>query len=63
MPKTSSKCLNILLDDDGMKDKHLVARASIDGIDNNQLPNVFCKQLEDHIKSCELGKLLISTFI
>ena len=56
MPKTSSKCLNILLDDDGMKDKHLVARASIDGIDNNQLANIFCKQREEDIRCWELGK-------
>lgn len=56
MPKTSSKCLNNLLDDDGMKDKHLVARASIDGIDNTQLANVFFKQLEEDFKQCGLGK-------
>merc|ERR1712227_39963 len=56
MPKTSSKCLNNLLDDDGMKDKHLVARASIDGIDNTQLANVFFKQLEEDFKQCGLGE-------
>jgi len=33
MPKTSSKCLNVLLDDDGMKDRSVVARASIGDID------------------------------
>ena len=44
MPKTSSKCLNSLLDDDGMKDRQLVARASVDEYDTVKISNLLNKQ-------------------
>ena len=44
MPKTSSKCLNSLLDDDGMKDRQLVARASVDEYDTVEISNLLNKQ-------------------
>ena len=44
MPKTSSQCLTCLLDDDGMKDRELVARASVDETDNVKILSLLHKQ-------------------
>ena len=44
MPKTSSQCLTCLLDDDGMKDRELVARASVDESDNVKILSLLHKQ-------------------
>ena len=44
MPKTSSQCLTCLLDDDGMKDRALVARASVDESDNVRILSLLRKQ-------------------
>ena len=44
MPKTSSQCLTCLLDDDGMKDRALVARASVDESDNVRILSLLHKQ-------------------
>lgn len=44
MPKTSSQCLTCLLDDDGMKDRELVARASVDESDNVKILNLLHEQ-------------------
>ena len=45
MPKTSSRCLNSLLEDDGMKDAQLAARASIDEADKDKIVWALGKQL------------------
>ena len=44
MPKTSSQCLTCLLDDDGMKDRELVARASVDESDNVKILSLLHEQ-------------------
>ena len=44
MPKTSSQCLTCLLDDDGMKDRENVARASVDESDNVKILSLLHKQ-------------------
>ena len=46
MPKTSSRCLNSLLEDDGMKDSQLAARASIDEADKDKIVWALGKQHE-----------------
>lgn len=60
MPKTSSQCLTCLLDDDGMKDRELVARASVDETDNVKILSLLHKQghkkeggIQVYIYSCK----------
>ena len=60
MPKTSSQCLTCLLDDDGMKDRELVARASVDESDNVKILSLLHKQghkkeggIQVYIYSCK----------